>query len=167
MQFDWNSPSDPEPMYGKRSKSTSDRLASCRGTCRANHSGSCCDGIALPSTLLCLNLGEQLAQKRHACTAPCSAARDRNVLDILEIELLGKLRAKKVRAAAKQVFEQRATHPFLPTMEIAADWEPELEVLANALGYLMTPATEIEAIFRPCVESPAKVYLDLPQFSGV
>jgi hypothetical protein len=60
------------------------------------------------------------------------------------IDMLGKLDAKKVRAAAEQVFEERATHAFPPTVKIAAEWKPELEVLAKELGYSTTSATEIE-----------------------
>jgi hypothetical protein len=44
--------------------------------------------------------------------------------------MLGKLDAKKVRAAAEQVFKERATHAFPLTVQIAAEWKPELEVLA-------------------------------------
>ena len=108
-------------------------------------------GLRLPSPVRCLNLSEQIAQKLHACTGSYSAGRARDVLDILLIDMLGKLDAKKVRAAAEQVFEERATHAFPPTVQIAAEWQPELEVLAKDLGYPMTSATEIEARFRAFV----------------
>lgn len=71
----------------------------------------------------------------HACTGPYSAGRARDVLDILLIDLLDKLDVKAVRAAAEQVFAERATHDFPPTVQIAAEWQPELEVLAKELGY--------------------------------
>ena len=73
-------------------------------------------GLRVPSPVRCLNLSEQIAQKLHACTGPYSAGRARDVLDILLIDMLGKLDAKKVRAAAEQVFEERATHTFPPTV---------------------------------------------------
>ena len=84
------------------------------------------------------------------------AGRARDVLDILLIELLGRLDVKKVRSAAEQVFEERATHTFPPTVQIVEEWKPELEVLAKELGYPTTSATEIEASFRVFVESLAK-----------
>ena len=82
--------------------------------------------------------------------------RARDVLDILLIDILGKLDAKKVRAAAEQVFEERATRAFPPTVQIAAEWKPELEVLAKELGYLTTSATEIESRFGAVVDLLAK-----------
>ena len=59
---------------------------------------------------------------------------------------------KAVRAAAEQVFAERATHDFPPTVQIAAEWQPELEVLAKELGYSTTSATEIETRFRAFVD---------------
>jgi hypothetical protein len=108
-------------------------------------------GLRVPSPVRCLNLNEQVAQKLHACTGPYSAGRARDVLDILLIDLLGKLDVKAVRAAAEQVFAERATHDFPPTGEIPAEWQPELEVLAKELGYATTSATEIETRFRAFV----------------
>ena len=108
-------------------------------------------GLRVPSPVRCLNLNEQVAQKLHACTGPYSAGRARDVLDILLIDLLVKLDVKAVRAAAEQVFAERATHDFPPTGEIPAEWQPELEVLAKELGYATTSATEIEARFRAFV----------------
>jgi hypothetical protein len=78
------------------------------------------------------------------------------VLDILLIDLLGKLDVKVVRAAAEQVFAERATHDFPPTVQIEADWQPELEMLAKELGYSTTSAIEIEARFRAFVDLLAK-----------
>jgi hypothetical protein len=114
-------------------------------------------GLRGPSTVRCLNLSEQVAQKLHACTGPYSAGRARDVLDILLIELLGKLDMKAVRVATDSVFAERATHAFPPTAQIAAEWKPELEVLAKQLGYPSTSATEIEIRFRIFVESLATV----------
>jgi hypothetical protein len=110
-------------------------------------------GLRVPSPVRCLNLSEQVAQKLHACTGPYSAGRAR---DILLIELLGKLDMKAVRATADSVFAERATHAFPPTVKIAAEWQPELEVLAQELGYPTTSAPEIEVRFRAFVASLAK-----------
>jgi len=107
--------------------------------------------LRTPSPVRCLNLSEQVAQKLHACTGPYSQGRARDVLDILLIDLLGKLDVKAVRAAAKQVFAQRATHAFPQLIQIPEEWKPELEVLAKELGYPATSAAEIEVRFRTFV----------------
>jgi hypothetical protein len=108
-------------------------------------------GLRIPSPIRCLNLNEQIAQKLHACTGPYSEGRARDVLDILLIDLLGKLNVTAVRAAAEQVFEQRATHDFPPVIRIPAEWQSELEALAKELGYSATSSAEIEARFRAFV----------------
>ena len=54
------------------------------------------------------------------------------------------------------MFEERATHDFPPTFQIAAEWKAELEVLAKELGYSTTSATEIESRFRGFVDWMAK-----------
>jgi len=120
-------------------------------------------GLRVPSPIRCLNLSEQIAQKLHTCTGPYSAGRARDVLDILLIELLGKLDTKTVRAAAVGVFAERATHAFLPTFQIAAEWRPELEVMAKELGYPTSSAAEIEARFRAFVESLAEAKVASPR----
>lgn len=112
-------------------------------------------GLRVPSPVRCLNLSEQVAQKLHACTGPYSKGRARDVLDILLIDLLGKLDVRAVRAAAEHVFIQRATHGFPPPIQIPAEWKPELEVLAKELGYPATSAAEIEARFRTFVDMVA------------
>ena len=110
-------------------------------------------GLRVPSPVRCLNLSEQVAQKLHACTGPYSQGRARDVLDILLIDLLGKLDVTAVRAAAKQVFTQRATHDFPPSTEIPKEWQSELGVLAKELGYPVTSAAEIEVRFHKLVDS--------------
>jgi hypothetical protein len=113
-------------------------------------------GLRVPSPVRCLNLSEQIAQKLHACTGPYSQGRARDVLDILLIDLLGKLDVTAVRAAAEQVFAQRATHDFPPVIRIPAEWQPELEALAKELGYPAVSAVEIEARFRTFVDVVAR-----------
>jgi hypothetical protein len=109
-------------------------------------------GLRIPSPVRCLNLSEQIAQKLHACTGPYSKGRARDVLDILLIDLLGKMDAKAVRTAGEYVFAQRATHKFPPDIKLPAEWKAELEALAKELGYPATIAAEIEARFRICVD---------------
>jgi Nucleotidyl transferase AbiEii toxin, Type IV TA system len=112
-------------------------------------------GLRVPSPVRCLNLNAQVAQKLHACTGPYSQGRARDVLDILLINLLGRLEPVAVRAAAEQVFTARATHGFPPPVRIPAEWHLELEGLAKELGYPATSAKEIEARFQAFVDSVA------------
>ena len=108
-------------------------------------------GLRVPSPVRCMNLSEQVAQKLHACTGPYSQGRARDVLDILLIDLLGKLDSLAVRDAAKEVFAARATHRFPPAIQIQNEWRLELEALAKDLGYPAMSATEIESRFRAFV----------------
>jgi hypothetical protein len=112
-------------------------------------------GLRIPSPVRCLNLSEQVAQKLHTCTGPYSKGRARDVLDILLIDLLGKVDVTAVRATAEHVFSQCATHEFPPAIKIPDEWKPELEALAKGLGYPATSAAEIEARFRTCVDKIA------------
>jgi hypothetical protein len=79
------------------------------------------------------------------------------VLDILLIELLGKLDLTAIRAASIEVFSQRATHDFPPRVQIPAEWKPELESMASELGYPATSAEGIETRFRAFVNALARI----------
>ncbi len=108
-------------------------------------------GLRVPFPVRCMNLSEQVAQKLHACTGPYSQGRARDVLDILLIDLLGKLDGPAVQEAAEKVFTARGTHDFPPAVFLPVEWRPELEALARELGYSTTSAAEIEARFRAFV----------------
>ncbi len=110
-------------------------------------------GLPISSPIRCLSLHDQLAQKLHACTAPHSQGRARDILDILLIDLLGKLDPRNVHAAAEKLFKERATHPFPPEAKIPPDWGPELQALATELGYPVTDPTAIEKRFTALVRS--------------
>jgi len=112
-------------------------------------------GLKTPSPVRCQNLSEQVAQKLHACTGAFSQGRARDVLDILLIDSLGRLDLSAVRVAAEHLFAERATHAFPPTIQILAEWRPELEFLAAGLGYQVRTAAEIEARFRRFVDTVA------------
>ncbi len=116
-------------------------------------------GLPITSPIRCLGLSEQLAQKLHACTGPHSKGRARDVLDVLLMELLGKLDYAKVRTAAEAVFTQRAMHTFPPNTAIPASWRAELQALAKELGYPVTDPDEIELRFRTIVQKIEKATL--------
>lgn len=110
-------------------------------------------GLPVTSPVRCLNPSDQLAQKLHACTGPHSHGRARDILDILVLDLLGRLDYSKVRDAAERVFSERATHPFPPEVTIPAAWRAELQALAIELRYPVTDPAAIEEKFRLFVKS--------------
>jgi Nucleotidyl transferase AbiEii toxin, Type IV TA system len=112
-------------------------------------------GLRVPSPVRCLNLNDQVAQKLHACTGPFSKGRARDVLDILLIELFGRLDRAAVREASIRLFAERATHDFPPAVRIPTEWGPELEGLATELGYPATSPAEIESRFRALINALA------------
>lgn len=114
-------------------------------------------GLPVTSPVRCLGLAEQVAQKLHACTAPHSPGRARDVLDILLVDMLGGLDCARASAAARKVFEERATHAFPPVFTLAAEWRPEVESLAVQLGFPKTTANEIEQQFLAVLERLTEV----------
>lgn len=114
-------------------------------------------GLPVISPIRCLSLTDQLAQKLHACTAPHSEGRARDILDILLIEILANLDYSKLRDAAQQLFLERATHAFPPEVAIPPAWRPELQAIAIELGYPVTDPVAIEERFRKFVLTIAKV----------
>lgn len=112
-------------------------------------------GIPMVSPVRCLNLAEQVAQKLHACTGPAAAGRARDVLDILLIDALGQLNYAAAAEASRRVFAQRATHPFPPAFAMPPEWRPELEAMAQELGFAVIAAGEIERRFLELVRTLA------------
>lgn len=112
-------------------------------------------GLPVVSPVRCLNLGDQLAQKLHACTGPHAQGRARDVLDILLIDLLGKVDYANAREAARQLFAERATHAFPPEVTLPVVWRAELQALAIQLGFPASDPAVIEARFRALVQSIA------------
>lgn len=113
-------------------------------------------GLAVTSPVRCLGLAEQVAQKLHACTAPYSTGRARDVLDILMIEMFIGLDYRRTSAAAQQVFAERATHAFPPVFSMPPEWRPEIEAMASQIGFPRTNAEEIEDRFLALVAQLAE-----------
>ena len=112
-------------------------------------------GLPMAPHVRCLGINEQVAQKLHACTGPQREDRARDVLDILLVDMLGKLDHARTRAAAGRIFAERATHAFPPNTALPAEWRRELENLSHELGYPATNAEEIEAKFAAVVQAIA------------
>jgi hypothetical protein len=117
-------------------------------------------GLPMARRVRCLGINEQMAQKLHACTGPHQEDRARDVLDILLVDMLGKLDYVRTRVAAERIFAKRGTHSFPPSAAIPATWRPELENLARELGYSTTNAEGIEAKFVVVVKAIATASAD-------
>jgi Sodium/hydrogen exchanger family/Nucleotidyl transferase AbiEii toxin, Type IV TA system len=113
-------------------------------------------GLPILIALLCLGINEQVAQKLHACTGPQRQDRARDILDILVVDMLGKLDRVRARAAAERTFAERKTHAFPPETIIPPEWNVELETLAAELGYRTTKAAEIQKEFTNLVAAIAR-----------
>lgn len=120
-------------------------------------------GILVVSPVRCLNLAEQVAQKLHACTGPAAAGRARDVLDILLIDALGQLDYTAAAAAARRVFAERVTHGFPPTFAMPAEWGPELESMAQELGFALTTTAQIQQRFLEVIRSLADARRPQPE----
>jgi Nucleotidyl transferase AbiEii toxin, Type IV TA system len=116
-------------------------------------------GLPTPSPVRCLSLADQFAQKLHACTGPHSEGRARDILDILLIDLLGKLDYSEARKAAMRIFSERRAHPFPPQISIPAAWHAELRAMAVELGYPITDPAAIEQRMTSLVRSIAEANL--------
>lgn len=114
-------------------------------------------GIPVTPQVRCLGINEQVAQKLHACTGPHSEGRARDVLDILVVNMLGRLDRVGVRATAERIFAERDTHAFPPDTAIPAEWNAELKTLAEELGYRTTNVAEIKKEFTDLVAAIASV----------
>ncbi len=117
-------------------------------------------GLPMTPRVRCLGINEQVAQKLHACTGPHREDRARDVLDILLVEMLGKLDSARTRVAAEWIFMERATHAFPPSAALPAEWRRELENMARELGYPATNAEGIEAKFVAVVQVIATASAD-------
>jgi hypothetical protein len=110
-------------------------------------------GGPVTSPVRCISLSEQVAQKLHACTAPkTSSTRARDVLDILLIETLCQLDYAATLISVRRVFRERATHDFPPLFIIPPTWRPELEALAEQIGFSAFAAADIERMFRETIQ---------------
>ena len=109
-------------------------------------------GLPVTPHVRCISIPEQVAQKLHSCTGPQREDRARVVLDILLLGMLGQLDYRRTRAAAERLFAERATHAFPPSAALPAEWQRELEGIAQELGYRTTKAEDIAAEFAAVIQ---------------
>jgi hypothetical protein len=88
-------------------------------------------GLLMAPRVRC-RINEQVAQKLHACTGPQREDRARDVLDILLVEMLGKLHPARTRIAAARIFAERATHAFPPGSSLPVEWHRNWRILPKS-----------------------------------
>jgi hypothetical protein len=92
-------------------------------------------GLSGPSSVPCLPVAFQIAQKLHAFTDP-SAESDERVRDVVDILLLRELIGDhaSLRSACTRLFESRATH----------GWSPEVHASERANAEYVRLAEEVD-----------------------
>lgn len=113
-------------------------------------------GLAMAPHVRCL---ASTSRWRNSCMLARAAAggpRARDVLDILLVNVLGKLDHVRTRAAAQRIFAERGTHSFPPSSALPPAWRRELENLAQELGYPTRNAEGIEGEFAALLDAIAK-----------
>jgi Nucleotidyl transferase AbiEii toxin, Type IV TA system len=103
-------------------------------------------GLTGPTSIECLPLNWQIAQKLHALTLPPKKQANARFRDAADLELLrGDVKdLRTLRLACETTFELRATHSWPPAVETPADWQEPFARLAAELG-LDTPDIEVVA----------------------
>jgi hypothetical protein len=69
--------------------------------------------------------------------------------------MLGQIDYARTRIAAERIFGERATHVFPPSATLPAEWQRELENMAQERGYRTTNAEGIEAEFTAVLQAIA------------
>jgi predicted nucleotidyltransferase component of viral defense system len=90
-------------------------------------------GLMRPSTIPCLGVVEQIAQKLHAVTSP----REDRARDLLDVFLLDTCFAKNdqdLLAAIIRVFAERKTHPWPARIELRETWRATLQQILARSG---------------------------------
>ncbi len=102
-------------------------------------------GLRGPSTLPCLPIRRQVAQKIHALTEPPREpgkenTRVKDLFDLLALRETTPL-DPELRAECKQVFRSRGTHSWPPTIVVASRWHDEYRRIAGEQRALVTDVT--------------------------
>jgi hypothetical protein len=96
-------------------------------------------GLQGPTTVACVAVRHQIAQKLHACTEvpPDGRLNDRfrDLIDLLLLRDLVESDLAAVRAACLEIFELRGTHSWPPTVTVFEGWPEPYAALAAELGY--------------------------------
>lgn len=86
-------------------------------------------GIETPDAIPCLGLGQQIAEKLHACSDPLDDNRvnDRvnDIMDLIIIEDLAgsDLDLPATRSHCLRIFDERSTHPWPPVLTVLPGWK--------------------------------------------
>lgn len=112
-------------------------------------------GIEGPTTVACIAVRWQIAQKLHACTEqPVDRVNDR-FRDLLDLQLLGELVSdngwRDARLACIEVFAGRAKHAWPPTVTIPEPWHAGYRAMADDIGFHVTDVAHAAAAVRQLI----------------
>lgn len=96
-------------------------------------------GLSGPTTVPCVAVRWQIAQKLHACTEVLPNRENDRFRDLLDLQLLAGLVMDdgwiEVRSACVEVFAGRAKHSWPPDVTIYESWDPGYRALAEETGF--------------------------------
>ena len=102
-------------------------------------------GLMRPSNVPCLNVHEQIAQKLHAATDP-TENRPRDLIDILLLDDQLARDDDKLLAAVEEVFRERNTHAWPPTVELRDGWRTTIEALLRDNNIDLTAGQIVDGV---------------------
>ena len=112
-------------------------------------------GVPVTSPVRCITIDVQVAQKLHACANPRvmrTENRARDIMDIVLLDILGRIDTETTRAACIRVFEQRDEHAWPPAIDIPATWRVELQSLATQHDFPLSTPDDIVSAFTTVFE---------------
>ncbi len=109
-----------------------------------------------PTTLPCIAIGHQFAQKLHAMTEPPEEGKDnprfRDLFDLWQLRDQVPVDVE-LRADCMQIFKLRNTHAWPPNVTVYDSWVEPYKAIANDAGVAVTDAHRAAADLREYLTS--------------
>jgi hypothetical protein len=107
-------------------------------------------GLTGPSSVLCLSLRYQIAQKIHACSERFDGKENDRSRDLVDLILLRDLVEDlvQVREACVVTIERRAKHPWPPELTIEPSWPETYAAEAKRFGFDVETVEEAVDLVR-------------------
>jgi len=104
-------------------------------------------GLEGPTTIRCLSLRYQIAQKIHAVTERFADGENERFRDLIDLIICRDLAVDlpEVKDACHDTFSARAAHPWPPTLSVPASWAEPYTELAESMDF---PVTDVEEAAR-------------------
>jgi hypothetical protein len=114
-------------------------------------------GLDGPEYVACQSLRYQIATKLHAVTERFDDRENDRYRDLIDLVLLTELRPDmaEVAAACVDIFTQRATHRWPPTLTVEPSWPQQYATLAAQQGFEITNVLEATARVQDLINALA------------